>query len=72
MTNEQAILNYLKKVEFATKAEILRMVSVHESGEYIRRLRKKGHKIDVIMTRGVNKRGTIIRFGIYVYRGMKK
>jgi hypothetical protein len=39
MTNEEAILEYLKKVKAATKKEILKMTGVYESGEYIRRLR---------------------------------
>lgn len=72
MTNEQAILRYLKKEKSATKLEILKACGVYESGEYIRRLRNKGHKIALVWCNGVNRCGKVVRYGIYLYKGMRK
>lgn len=72
MTNEQAILAYLKKRRMATKKDLLRVCGVYESGEYISRLRKKDHMILTNWTYGLNRNGRLIRFGEYVYLGKRK
>lgn len=72
MTNEQLILTYLKKHGAATKQDLLRACGVYESGEYISRLRDKGHKIALHWLDGVNRNGRVITYGLYVYKGKRK
>lgn len=72
MCNKQRILAFLKIVKKASKVDIKAATDVYESGEYIRRLRNDGYKIVTDEARGYTKSGRPVKFGIYVYMGMRK
>lgn len=72
MTNEQRILNYLKRVKQSTKQQMHRAIGIYECGEYISDLRKKGHRITCQLVDGINHNGRKIRYGVYIYKGKRK
>ena len=60
MTNEKRILNYLIEHGKATPRELSFELWIQTPQEYIRQLKKKGHKIDTVKEHPKDKHGTYI------------